>query len=272
EIKELPEEVRVVETISEDGKPKKKKIRTRVIKKVKGDKQEVTKIETVEEDDKQPETTVTVEEIPVEEQPEEIQELPEEVRVVETISEDGKPKKKKIRTRVIKKVMGDKQEVTKIETVEEDDKQPETTVTVEEIPVEQQPEEIQELPEEVRVVETISEDGKPKKKKIRTRVIKKVKGGKQEVTKIETVEEDDKQPETTVTVDEIPVEEQPEEIQELPEEVRVVETISEDGKPKKKKIRTRVIKKVKGDKQEVNKIEIVQEDDKQPETTVTVEE
>ncbi|KAH8381051.1 hypothetical protein KR200_000729, partial [Drosophila serrata] len=104
--------------------------------------------ETVEEDDKQPETTVTVEEIPLEEQPEEIQELPEEVRVVETISEDGKPKKKEIRTRVIKKVKGDKQEVTKIETVEEDDKQPETTVTVEEVPVKEQPEEIQELPEE----------------------------------------------------------------------------------------------------------------------------
>nr|XP_036215714.1 titin-like [Bactrocera oleae] len=114
--------------------------------------------------------------------------MPEEVRVVETISEDGKPKKKKIRTRVIKKVKGDKQEVTKIETVEEDDKQPETTVTVEETPVEEAPEEIREMPEEVRVVETISEDGKPKKKKIRTRVIKKVKGGKQEVTKIETVE------------------------------------------------------------------------------------
>ncbi|KAH8325496.1 hypothetical protein KR074_000806, partial [Drosophila pseudoananassae] len=86
-------------------------------------------------------------------------------------------------------------------TVEEDDKAPETTVTVEESeakPVEQ--EAIEELPEEVRVVETISEDGKPKKKKIRTRVIKKVKGDKQEVTKIETVEEDDKAPETTVTV------------------------------------------------------------------------
>ncbi|KRF84571.1 uncharacterized protein Dvir_GJ25968, partial [Drosophila virilis] len=122
--------------------------------------------------------TVTVEEIPVEEeQPEQIQELPEEVRVVETVTEDGKPKKKKIRTRVIKKVKGDKQEVTKIETIEEDDKQPETTVTVEEIPVEEeQPEQIQELPEEVRVVETVTEDGKPKKKKIRTRVIKKVKG------------------------------------------------------------------------------------------------
>uniref|UniRef100_A0A6P4EQL5 Titin-like n=1 Tax=Drosophila rhopaloa TaxID=1041015 RepID=A0A6P4EQL5_DRORH len=193
----ITENIRVVETITEDGKPKKKKIRTRVIKKVKGDKQEVTKIEIVEEDDKQPETTVTVEELPVEEeQPEEIKELPEEVRVVETITEDGKPKKKKIRTRVIKKVKGDKQEVTKIEIVEEDDKQPETTVTVEELPVEEeQPEEIKELPEEVRVVETITEDGKPKKKKIRTRVIKKVKGDKQEVTKIEIVEENDKQPE-----------------------------------------------------------------------------
>ncbi|KAH8335872.1 hypothetical protein KR074_003588, partial [Drosophila pseudoananassae] len=93
--------------------------------KVKGDKQEVTKIETVEEDDKVPETTVTVEESAAEPVVQEaIEELPEEVRVVETISEDGKPKKKKIRTRVIKKVKGDKQEVTKIETVEEDDKAP----------------------------------------------------------------------------------------------------------------------------------------------------
>ncbi|KAH8323035.1 hypothetical protein KR067_010379, partial [Drosophila pandora] len=100
--------------------------------------QEVTKIETVEEDDKAPKTTVTVEESEVEQVvPEAIEELPEEVRVVETISEDGKPKKKKIRTRVIKKVKGDKQEVTKIETVEEDDKASETTVTVEESEVEQ---------------------------------------------------------------------------------------------------------------------------------------
>ncbi|KAH8257623.1 hypothetical protein KR026_006804, partial [Drosophila bipectinata] len=274
-IEELPEEVRVVETISDDGKPKKKKIRTRVIKKVKGDKQEVTKIETVEEDDKAPETTVTVEESEAEPVVQEtIEELPEEVRVVETISEDGNPKKKKIRTRVIKKVKGDKQEVTKIEIVEEDDKAPETTVTVEETEAEPVVQEaIEELPEEVRVVETISEDGKPKKKKIRTRVIKKVKGDKQEVTKIETVEEDDKAPETTVTVEESEAEPVVQEaIEELPEEVRVVETISEDGKPKKKKIRTRVIKKVKGDKQEVTKIETVEEDDKAPETTVTVEE
>ncbi|XP_037947809.1 titin-like [Teleopsis dalmanni] len=274
-IKEIPEEVRIIESIAEDGKPKKKTIRTRVIKKVKGDKQEVTKIETVQEDDKQPETTVTVEEIPAEEErPEQIQEVPEEVRVIESIAEDGKPKKKTIRTRVIKKVKGDKQEVTKIETVQEDDKQPETTVTVEESPAEKEkPEQIQEVPEEVRIIESIAEDGKPKKKTIRTRVIKKVKGGKQEVTKIETVQEDDKQPETTVTVEQSPAEEeQPEQIQEVPEEVRVIESIAEDGKPKKKTIRTRVIKKVKGDKQEVTKIETVQEDDKQPETTVTVEE
>nr|XP_036215740.1 titin-like [Bactrocera oleae] len=72
----MPEEVRVVETISEDGKPKKRKIRTRIIKKVRGDKKEVTKIEIVEEDDKQPETTVTVEETPVEEVPEELEKCP----------------------------------------------------------------------------------------------------------------------------------------------------------------------------------------------------
>ncbi|TDG47192.1 hypothetical protein AWZ03_006457, partial [Drosophila navojoa] len=105
---------------------------------------------------------VSVEEVSMQEETEDIRELPEEVRVVESVTEDGKPKKKKIRTRVIKKIKGDKQEVTKIETVEEDDKQPETTVTVEEVPVEEeQPEEIRELPEEVRVVETVTEDGKP---------------------------------------------------------------------------------------------------------------
>ncbi|KAH8262559.1 hypothetical protein KR026_012289, partial [Drosophila bipectinata] len=142
-------------------------------------------------------------------------------------------------------------------TVEEDNTAPKKTITVEETKIKDNlVEAIEELPEEVRVVETISADGKPKKKKIRTRVIKKVKGDKQEVTKIETVEEDDKAPETTVTVEESEAEPVIQEaIEELPEEVRVVETISEDGKPKKKKIRTRVIKKVKGDKQEVTKIE-----------------
>ncbi|XP_037898376.1 titin-like, partial [Glossina fuscipes] len=269
EVKEFPEEVRIVESIAKDGKPTKKKIRTRLIKKVKGDKQEVTKIETVEEDDKKPHTTVTVEEAPIDEQPEEIKELPEEVRVVESISKDGKPTKKKIRTRIIKKIKGDKQEVTKIETVEEDDKKPQTTVIVEETSIDEQREEIKELPEEVRVVESISIDGKPTKKKIRTRVIKKVKGDKQEVTKIETVEEDDKNPQTTVTVEETPIDEQPEEIKELPEEVRIVESISKDGKFTKKKIRTRIIKKIKGDKREVTKIETVEEDDKKPQTTVT---
>ncbi|KAH8324913.1 hypothetical protein KR074_003092, partial [Drosophila pseudoananassae] len=276
-IEELPEEVRVVETISEDGKPKKKKIRTRVIKKIKGDKQEVTKIETIEEDDKAPETTVTVEESeagPVVQ--EVIEELPEEVRVVETISEDGKPKKKKIRTRVIKKITGDKQEVTKIETVEEDDKSPETTVTVEESEAEPVVQEaIEELPEEVRIVETISEDGKLKKKKIRARVIKKIKGDKQEVTKIETVEEDDKAPETTVTVEKTdkvkqPISEYTIRIEELAPETTTETVTNEDGKEVERTTTRRKIKKKEGPREYL--IEVVETyEENKPESDIVIQ-
>uniref|UniRef100_A0A1A9VJ41 Uncharacterized protein n=1 Tax=Glossina austeni TaxID=7395 RepID=A0A1A9VJ41_GLOAU len=195
-------------------------------------------------------------------------EIPGQITIIKTLPKNqGRQKQSKRCTSVVRTAEGDKEDVTKIETVEEDDKKLQTTVMGEQIPIDEQPEEVKELPEEVRVVETISKDGKPTKKKIRTRVIKKIKGGKQEVTKIETVEEDDKKPQTTVTVEEAPIDEQPEEVKELPEEVRVVETISKDGKPTKKKIRTRVIKKIKGDKQEVTKIETVEEDDKKPQTT-----
>ncbi|KAJ8952457.1 hypothetical protein NQ314_007533 [Rhamnusium bicolor] len=289
-VEELPEEVQVTEVITREGKPKKKVIRKRVIKKQIGGKQEKTEIVTVEEEDKKPEITVTVQEfeVPEETVPEKsiyvVEELPEEVQVTEVITNEGKPKKKVIRKRIIKKQTGGKQEKTEIVTVEEEGKKPETTVTVQEfeIPEEIVPEKpiyvVEELPEEVQVTEVITNDGKPKKKVIRKRVIKKQTAGKQEKTEIVTVEEEGKKPETTVTVQEleIPEEAVPQQpayvVEELPEEVQITEVITKEGRPKKKVIRKRVIKKQIGGKQETTEIVTVEEEDKIPETTVTVQE
>lgn len=90
--------------------------------------------------------------------------------------------------------------------------------------------------------EVITEEGKPKKQVTKKRIIKKKAGKKEQVTEIVTVQEDDQLPQTTVTVteSELPFEEvielkpsrvEPQEaiIQELPEEVKVTEVITEEG-------------------------------------------
>ncbi|XP_062534344.1 titin-like, partial [Armigeres subalbatus] len=310
-VQELPEEIKVTEVITEEGKPKKQIIKKRVIKKKAGKKEQVTEIVTVQEDDQLPQTTVTVteSELPFEEvsefkpatvEPQEaiVQELPEEIKVTEVITEEGKPKKQIIKKRVIKKKAGKKEQVTEIVTVQEDDQLPLTTVTVteSELPFEEvsefkpaaiEPQEaiVQELPEEIKVTEVITEEGKPKKQIIKKRVIKKKAGKKEQVTEIVTVQEDDQLPLTTVTVteSELPFEEatefkpatvEPQEaiVQELPEEIKVTEVITEEGKPKKQIIKKRVIKKKAGKKEQVTEIVTVQEDDQLPQTTVTVTE
>ncbi|EDS29253.1 myosin light chain kinase [Culex quinquefasciatus] len=310
-VQELPEEVKVTEIITEEGKPKKQITKKRVIKKKTGKKEQVTEIVTVQEDDQLPQTTVTVteSEVPFEEAvefqphkfaPQEavVQELPEEVKVTEIITEEGKPKKQITKKRVIKKKSGKKEQVTEIVTVQEDDQLPQTTVTVTEyeVPFEEAiefqphkfaPQEavVQELPEEVKVTEIITEEGKPKKQITKKRVIKKKTGKKEQVTEIVTVQEDDQLPQTTVTVteSEVPFEEavefQPHKIapqeavvQELPEEVKVTEIITEEGQPKKQITKKRVIKKKTGKKEQVTEIVTVQEDDQLPQTTVTVTE
>lgn len=58
----------------------------------------------------------------VEEQPEEIKELSNEVHVAGVTPEGGKPKEKRIWTCLTKKVKVDQEEVSKIKTVEEDGK------------------------------------------------------------------------------------------------------------------------------------------------------
>jgi titin len=303
-IEELPTEVKVTEIVGKDGKPTRKVVKVRRLRKRKGSKQEDTQIVTVEEEGKKPTTTVTVEETEIPElvqeipeiKPEEavyLEELPEEVQVTETVTKEGKPKRKIVKTRKIRKRKGSKQENTEIVTVEEEGKKPQYTVCIEEIDVPEEVQEIaellpqeatyiEELPTEVKVTETVTKEGKPKRKTVKIRKIRKRRGSKQEDTQIVTVEEEGKPTETTVTVEEIEVPEEITEeplkplesvfIEELPQEVQIVETTTPDGKIKKQKIKTRVIRKQKGDKEEKTQIVTVEEEGKEPKTTVTVEE
>ncbi|KAJ8954885.1 hypothetical protein NQ318_016822 [Aromia moschata] len=287
-VEEFPEEV-ITEILTVDGKPRKRSTKKRVIQKRRGSKIEITQLVTIEEDGKKPETTVTIEETDSLEEnygAAPLQEMPEEVFIIEKDGEDGKRKKKVIKKKTFKKRKGDKQEITQIVTVEEEGKPPETSITVEEgattqsvcgIPV-KSPTYIEELPEEVFET-TITKDGKPKKRLIRKRMLQKRKGDKVEITKIETVEDEGTKPETTVTVEEIQLTEEvtdikPEqfEIQELPEQILVTETLTEDGKPKKQVIKKRIIQKRKGAKQETTQIVTVEEEGKEPLSTVTTEE
>lgn len=274
-IEELPEEVHVLEKVSEDGKSEKQIIKKRVIKKHKGGKQEKTEIVTVEEEGKEPKSTVTIQELlEDEDKPTEIQELPQEVQVIEEESDEGTKIQKKIKKRVIRKRKGDKHEATEIVTVEESGKEPQTTVTTKEIKEDSfpfEPQEIEELPEHVHVIEQVKPDGQKVKKTIKKRVIKKRLGDKHEETKIITVEEEGKEPETTVSVEEI-TEDVPEIIEESPEQVQIIEETKLSGEKTKKLIKKRVIKKHKGGKQEATEITTVEEEGKTPEMTVTVEE
>ncbi|ENN77568.1 hypothetical protein YQE_05864, partial [Dendroctonus ponderosae] len=270
-VEELPEQIEE-KTVVEEGIPRKKVIKKRVIKKKKGDKQETTEIVTVEQEGKKPEITITVEEEQVPEQPEYVvEELPEQIEET-TVVEDGIRRKKVIKKRVIKKKKGDKQETTRIVTVEQEGKKPETTITVDEEQTPKQPEYvIEELPEQIEET-TVVEEGIPRKKVIKKRVIKKKKGDKQETTQIVTVEQEGKKPETTITVDEEQTPEQPEYvIEELPEQIEE-STVVEGGISRKKVVKKRVIKKKKGDKQETTKIVTIEQEGKKPETTITVEE
>ncbi|XP_064211748.1 titin-like [Tribolium castaneum] len=301
-IEELPTEIKVTEMIGKDGKPLKKTVKVRRLRKRKGGKQEETQIVTVEEEGKKPMTSVTVEEIDVPELVYELpeikteeavylEELPTEVNITDTVTLEGKPKRKIIKTRKIRKRKGSKQENTEIVTVEEEGKKPQCSVFVEEIDVPeevteilpQEPTYIEELPTEVKVTEVVTKEGKPKKKTVKIRKIRKRKGSKQEDTNIVTVEEEGKPIETSVTVEEreIPVEvleemeEKPSEavfIEELPQEVQIVEITTPDGKTKKQKIKKRVIRKRKDDKEEKTEIVTVEVEGKPPEITVSVEE
>ena len=308
---ETPSDVKITEILTEEQTPD-KTIKKRTIKKKTGKRQEVTEIVTVHEENKEPQTTVTVveSEIPVEEleafEPQKIvdqktkkitEETPSDVKITEILTEEQTPDKT-IKKRTIKKKTGKRQEVTEIVTVHEENKEPQTTVTVveSEIPVEEleafEPQKIvnqktkritEETPSDVKITEILTEEQTPDKT-IKKRTIKKKTGKRQEVTEIVTIHEENKEPQTTVTVveSEIPVEEleafEPQKIvdqktkkitEETPLDVKITEILTEEQTPDKT-IKKRTIKKKTGKRQEVTEIVTVHEENKEPQTTVTV--
>ena len=136
----MPEEVRVSQTVIEQGKTKKQVMKKRVVKQVIDGKEQITEIVTIQEDDQVPMTTVTVSatKLPVQEatakslanqqepdalqilQPIEETTIEEHPEVVEEVRSDtGVVKKKVVKKKIIKKRVGPKEEVTEEVTVEE---------------------------------------------------------------------------------------------------------------------------------------------------------
>ena len=299
-VEELPEVVTVTETITDEGLPKNKVIKKRIIKKTKDGKQETTEIVTVEEEGQKPVSTVSVEEVelpeellplPAEEpkKAEVIEELPEEVTVTESTTDEGETKKKVIKKRIIKKKKDGKQETTEIVTVEEEGHTPICTVSVvevdlpeEEIPVSPSGELhkekiINEFPDEITLTEAITNAVQPIKKIIKKHSIKKERSGDHKVIEVDALEEIPKQLKSV----ELPEDESvtslitefgalPSYIQELPEQFETVPII-ENGVHKIRKTRKRIIEKRLGRKLETTEIVTVEQDDKHPVTSVSVE-
>ena len=124
-----------------------KTIKKRTLKKKVGKKQEITEIVTIHEQNKEPQTTITVveSEVPEEDigeiEPHEfnkekskkiVEEIPSDVKISEVISEEQTPEKS-IKKRVIKKKVGKKQEIIEIVRIEEENKEPVVSVSISEI-------------------------------------------------------------------------------------------------------------------------------------------
>lgn len=228
-IEELPEKIQIVETKRADGTTKKQVIKKRVIRKKRGNKQEITEIITKEEKNAAPITSVSVSESTVDETIESVQpfnkifdkalvveEIPEDIEITEVKTREG-PKKSVTKKRVIKKKSGRKESVTEIITKQIEGYEPITTVEVTEVdlpfeevteelkPIEQEEvlETIEELPEHIQVIETRTDQGKFEKTIVKKRTIKKKKGKKEEITEVLTKQEEGKVPETLVTFSEV---------------------------------------------------------------------
>ncbi|KAG5677717.1 hypothetical protein PVAND_007449 [Polypedilum vanderplanki] len=224
-ITETPSDVKIYEIISEESTPE-KTVKKRTIKKRSGKKQELrsgkkqelVEIVTVQEENKQPETTVNVTEIetPLEEISDimpkrmlgeksklSITEAPSDVKIYEIISEESTPEKRLVKKRTIKKRSGKKQELVEIVTVQEENKQPETTlqaIETDQIEKLKTKKTIEEIPSDVKISEIVTEESTPDKS-IKKRVIKKKVGKKQEITENCTTDcrnPNKKNPQTTV--------------------------------------------------------------------------
>ncbi|KAF5301261.1 hypothetical protein FQR65_LT00961 [Abscondita terminalis] len=283
-IEELPEIVEVTEIISEDGKPKKRTKKTRKIVKEEEGILRTTEIVTTQDEKEQPSVTVVEQEIvlPVTDSAVSVEEVPELIEITEVVAQDGKPKKRVKKVRKIIKRDDDKIQTTAIVTVEDEGEAPKTTVVVEESEVSEQTEKtepidyiVEELPEVTEITEVIAEDGKPKKRTKKTRKIVKEKDGVIQATEIIIVQDDKEEPQTTVTIQEVPLLKTVEDtikIEEIPEVTETTEIIGDDGAPKKRVKKVRKLIKKDTDKVQTTEIVTVEDEGQVPVTTVTVEE
>lgn len=246
-IEELPTEVIVQHTRNEEGEPMKKTIKKRVISKKQGDKEQNIEVLTIEEEGKEPETQVTIQEITDDDRKPST--TPKKKKVVKKIKNDDldyiqklidmdipktelevfektefelspkKPKeKKKLKP---KQISEEKHEVQKEEVL------PEIVEVEQPSEVQSEPDEkvIEEMPVETVENEVVNEDGKTVKQVVKKKVIKKRQGPREEIIEVQTIEEEGKEPETVITVEQV-----------VPREDRPEEVPEESLKPKKKKI------------------------------------
>lgn len=233
----------MLETNNEDGEAVKTTVKKRVIKKKQGDREQNIEIVTVEEEGKEPETTVTIEEAePVEEK---TAKTPKKKKLTKKLKNDDLdyiqylidmeiPKTElevfekpefEITGKVPKdKTQSKKQKVSKNKSSEDKHKQLEIQASSEDLePVGALPilrsssEEsehgeaqlakikivAEEQPIEITEVELPGEDGVIVKQVIKKRKIKKQQGPSSEIIEVITVEEEGKKPEVEVTVQEI---------------------------------------------------------------------
>uniref|UniRef100_A0A1A9UCU1 Titin n=1 Tax=Glossina austeni TaxID=7395 RepID=A0A1A9UCU1_GLOAU len=275
---ELPEQKTVLLAEKEDGTPMKTVIKTKVIKKIIGPKMEITRVQTVEEFEKEPVTKVLTRnyEKPFPQLPEEtltpVYELPEQFVTAEYVDEQGNMKTRKIKKKVIRKPIGDKEEVTELQIVQDENEKPKLTVTITEADKpDEQPREITqavELPEQYALLDTTTSDGKVKKKKLRTKSYKQ----NNEVFTIQIVEDED-EPSATVYIDQKPAKDfkmRPIALEEFPEEIIEAEITEPGKKPKKKTTKTRTFKRDVSPGPEFYQIQTIEEDGQEPYSMIQV--
>lgn len=232
-VEELPEQIVNIELPTDGGETVTQKITTKKIKKKRGDQEQVIEVKIIELPGEEPQTQITVEETQV-------------------ADEQDKPRKKKI----IKKVKKDDNfdgyiqslidaEIPKTELEEFEKTEFETTQKIKKpekksstpIPSEDSPVEliVEELPEETVHIELPTDKGEIITQKVTTKKIKKKQGDKEQIIKVETIEQPDVEPQTHVTVEEI-----------LPTESITEITEPSSIKESKRKAK-KVVKKVKKD-------------------------
>lgn len=275
-VEELPEEITtIIHEQPDGGKQRYKTIRKRVFKKKKGDKYEVTQIITTQEDSMEPKISVIVTEFRNDDRTPLLEELPKQITTTTTENKNGTTTSKTVRKHLLKKKMGAKGEIKEIVGKEDSKMEPETCLMVTKTSDNELAAIVEELPEQISTTVTENVDGKTVTKTQHKRLIRKREGLNEQITEIVTTHEDGVEPFTTVIITDQTVNNsenliKPSTIvmEELPEEITTIK--NEDGKQTYNTIRKGILKKKKGDKEEVTEIITAGGDDMEPEINVFV--